>query len=202
MLRIRNESFTKISECGQIKPLRRLSESPKNLKNTLNCFLGFCDALIGSYNCVTNFGPPGICDKCLRGWTGENCNECATNFGPIGQCDQCLRGSTGKNCSECAINLGPSGECDQCLRGWTGQNCSECATNFEPSGLCNRCALGWTGNNCDVCGFGYNTESNCTECIQNGTWMGKWIDDSLVAAYLTFEGPGCSKVTPGLFIWN
>ena len=111
--------------------------------------------------------------KCQTGWIGKNCDTCAQNFGPAGQCDQCLRGWNGENCSQCAANFGPPGHCDQCLRGWAGENC-------------------------DVCEFGFSTESNCTECIQNGTWAGPYSPFHMTV-YLTFEGPACTNLVPGMY---
>ena len=134
----------------------------------------------------------------LKWMAGENCSDCATNVGPPGQCDQCLRGWTGENCSECNTNFGPPEECDQCLRGWAGENCGDCATNFGPPGQCDACLQGWIGLECNACErFGFSTASNCTECIQNGYWTGKWIFD--MTAYLTFEGPACTKLVPGMY---
>ena len=111
----------------------------------------------------------------------------------------CQTGWAGRNCEACDRNFGPVGQCNQCLRGFAGEKCNECVTNFGPPGNCNRCVLGWTGDNCDVCEFGFSTESNCTECIQNGHWTGTYSPARApFIAYLTFEGPACTSLVPGV----
>ena len=40
--------------------------------------------------------------ECKRGWTGPNCDSCVTNFGPPGHCDRCLPRFKGDNCDTCA----------------------------------------------------------------------------------------------------
>ena len=113
---------------------------------------------------------------------------------------KCQTGWTGRNCDACAPNFGPPGQCAECFRGFAGENCNECVTNFGPPGNCNRCVLGWTGDNCDVCEFGFSRESNCTECIQNGYWTGTYSQAPFpLRAYLTFEGPVCSNLAPGMY---
>ena len=57
----------------------------------------------------------------------------------------------------------------------------------------------YTGPHCSSCqGFGFSTESNCTECIQNGQWIGKWFNIEDTEIILTFEGPGCTNLVPGM----
>ena len=74
----------------------------------------------------------------------------------------------------------------KCQTGWAGINCDACVPK-------------WIGPNCDACeGFGFSAESNCTECIQNGKWTGTWINDLPIAFFLTFEGPECTNVVPGM----
>ena len=149
--------------------------------------------------------------KCQAGWAGRNCDPCALNFGPPEQCNQCLRGFVGENCDECATNFGPPGNCERCVIGWTGdnydscatrwmgENCITCSLNFEPDGRCDLCLLGWGGDSCDVCEFGFSTESNCTECIQNGYWTGTYSHArSPLRSYLTFSGPACTNLVPGM----
>ena len=89
--------------------------------------------------------------KCEKGWTGHNCDSCARNYGPAGLCDRCLTGWAGENCSECAIgwtgpecsscatNFGPPGQCDSCLAGWTGDNCDVCGFGFSTESNCTEC---------------------------------------------------------------
>ena len=109
-----------------------------------------------------------------------------TTLGPPGQCNTCLTRWGGENC-------------DTCARGWAGGNCSICATNFRPAGQCDRCLTGWDGDNCNYCeGFGFSIESNCTECIQNGAWIGSWVFNGLTL-HLTFDGPACNNVVPGIY---
>ena len=112
---------------------------------------------------------------------------------------KCQHRLTGRNCNACAPNFGPPGQCDQCLRGWTGENCNECATNFDPPGKCDQCLRGWGGENCDVCEFGFSTESNCTECIEEGEWAGTYVGAEFISIKMTFKGPACSNLVPGVY---
>ena len=140
----------------------------------------------------------------LRGWKEPDCHTCTENFGPPGKCISCDIGWAGQNCSECASNFEPPGECSRCSTGWAGDNCDTCAPTFGPPGSCDTCRTGWTGLACDVCErFGFSTENDCTECIQDGALIGEWTwlpsNHQGLIIYLTFEGPACTNVVPGMY---
>ena len=167
--------------------------------------------------CDTNFGPAGLCNQCLKGWAGKNCSECATNFESPGQCDKCVIGWDGDNCdicacgwygancTECANNFGPPGQDaeEKIVTPVLEDGLVPTAVNVlptGPAGQCARCLTGWIGDDCNYCeGFGFSTESNCTQCIQNGTWTGFWFGGPTgLTLHLTFDGPACNNVVPGM----
>ena len=84
------------------------------------------------------------------------------------------------------------------VTGWAGEYCDKCDTNFGPIGQCDTCLTGWAGSNCDVCEFGFRRETGCSECIQNGLWTGTWLGGNMATVYLTFDGPTCTDVAPGI----
>ena len=91
-------------------------------------------------------------------------------------------------------------DCQTCAQRWAGDSCDKCAWNFGPLEQCDSCLTGWVGPNCDACeGFGFSAESNCTECIQNGHWTGTFNGQQTITVYLTFDGPACTNLVPGMY---
>ena len=81
--------------------------------------------------------------------------------------------------------------------GRTGQSHEEFSTGREGPNS-DACATGWAGENCNVCDFGFSTESNCNEFIQNGEWT--MVNQlGLLIAHLTFDGPDCANLVPGMY---
>uniref|UniRef100_A0A8C3R9B8 Basement membrane-specific heparan sulfate proteoglycan core protein n=1 Tax=Cyanoderma ruficeps TaxID=181631 RepID=A0A8C3R9B8_9PASS len=134
-----------------------------------------------------------VCDKCLPGYTGSQCERCANGYygNPL------MPGQLCAPC-ECNGNVNPqeeghcdpfTGQCLKCLGNTAGDHCEKCADGYYGDAVidknCHACACHVNGSLSSIC----QHETGVCSCKSNV--IGERCDKCLSGYYGLLNGLGC-----------
>uniref|UniRef100_A0A663M6Q6 Laminin subunit alpha-1 n=1 Tax=Athene cunicularia TaxID=194338 RepID=A0A663M6Q6_ATHCN len=146
-----------------------------------------------SPTCQLSEGGEIVCDNCLPGYTGSQCERCANGYygNPL---------MPGQSCTpcECSGNVNPqedgycdtfTGQCLKCLGNTAGHHCEKCADGYYGDAVieksCRACACHVNGSLSSTC----HHETGFCHCKSNV--IGERCDKCLNGYYGLLAGLGC-----------